>query len=201
MRNIEYGETEINYLKNKDKVLAEAIDRIGFVKREVIPDLFAALMNSIVGQQISTKAFETIWRRMLDRFGDITPERIEGLSEEELQSVGITMKKAVYMKDIAAKVTSGEFKIDEIAKLPDEALVKQLSSLKGVGVWTAEMLMIFSLERKNILSWDDLAIRRGIMMLYHHRKLDKDKFEKYRRRYSPYGTVASLYLWEISLGK
>ncbi len=79
-------------------------------------------------------------------------------------------------------------------------MARRLSALNGVGVWTAEMLMIFSMGRPNIVSWSDLAIRRGMMLLYHHRKLDKAKFERYRKRYSPYGTVASLYLWEISLG-
>jgi len=201
MQYFEYGEAEVNYLKNKDKRLAEAIDRIGLVKREVISDLFTALINSIVAQQISMKAVETIWQRMLVRFGDITPQTIGSVSAEELQSVGITMRKAIYIKNIADAVLDGSFAMDDLQHLSDEEVAKRLSALKGVGVWTAEMLLIFSLQRKNILSWDDLAIRRGIMMLYNHRKLDKTQFEKYRRRYSPYGTVASLYLWEISLGK
>lgn len=201
MPYFEYGEAEINYLKGKDKRLAEAIDRIGFVKREVIPDLFAALVNSIIGQQISMKAVETIWGRMLERFGAIMPETIAELSADELQSVGITMRKALYIKNIAKAVLDGGFRMDELSALPDDEVAIRLSTLNGVGVWTAEMLMIFSMQRKNIVSWDDLAIRRGMMMLYHHRKLDKVKFEKYKRRYSPCGTVASLYLWEISLDK
>lgn len=201
MQYFEYGTVEIGYLKSKDKRLAEAIDRIGLVRREVIPDLFTALINSIVAQQISMKAVETIWQRIITRFGEITPQRVGALSVEELQSVGITMKKAMYIKNIAEAVLDGSFVLDELHHLPDDEVAKRLSSLRGVGVWTAEMLMIFSMQRQNIFSWDDLAIRRGIMMLYHHRKLDKMQFERYRRRYSPYGTVASLYLWEISLGR
>lgn len=201
MEIFQYGQREIEYLKKKDKKLAEAIDRIGFITREVIPDLFAALINSIVGQQISMKAADTVWARMQERFLEITPESIALKTTEEIQQCGMTMKKAIYIKNIADAVLSGEFKITELYELPDEEVCKRLSALNGIGVWTAQMLMTFCLQRPNVLSWDDLAIRRRMMMLYHHRKLDKAKFEKYRRRYSPYGTVAALYLWEISVGK
>lgn len=195
-----YGQEEIDYLKRKDKYLAEAIDRIGFIEREVIPDLFTALVNGIVSQQISMKAADTVWGRILNVVGEVTPDNIAIRSAEEIQKCGITMKKAVYIKDAANKILSGEFNIDELSELPDDEVCKRLSSLNGIGIWTAEMLMTFSMQRSNIVSWGDLAIRRGMMMLYHHRKLDKVKFEKYKRRYSPYGTVASLYLWEISCG-
>lgn len=201
MNYFEYGDTEIDYLKKKDKRLAEAIERIGPVKRAAIPDLFAALVNSIVGQQISMKAYETVWQRILDRFDAITPETIASLSAEELQSVGITMRKADYIKGIAEASLNGSLMINALQDLPDEEVIQRLSALKGVGVWTAEMLMIFSMQRKDILSWNDLAIRRGIMMLYHHHELSRERFEKYRRRYSPYASIASMYLWEISLGK
>lgn len=201
MSQYEYGQTEINYLKSKDYRLALAIDRIGFVHREVIPDLFTGLIYCIIGQQISSKAMVTIWARMLDRFCAITPDKIADLSVDELQSVGITTKKAVYIKQIADAVLNGNLLIEDLHHMPDEDVIKRLVSLAGVGVWTAEMLLIFSMQRKDIISWDDLAIRRGMMMLYHHRKLDKKMFEKYKRRYSPFGTVASIYLWEVSLGK
>ena len=201
MEIFQYGQREIEYLKKKDKKLAEAIDRIGLIKREVIPDLFAALVNSIVGQQISTKAADTVWARMQERFSEITPDNIALKTTEEVQQCGMTMKKAIYIKNIADAVLSGEFKITELYELTDDEVCKRLSALNGIGVWTAQMLMTFCLQRPNIVSWDDLAIRRGMMMLYHHRKLDKAKFEKYRKRYSPYGTVAALYLWEVSVEK
>lgn len=200
MEIFKYGQKEIDYLKKKDKKLAEVIDRIGLIEREVMPDLFAALMNSIVGQQISMKAADTIWSRMLKRFGEITPENINAATVLEVQQCGLSMRKAGYIKGICDAVLSGELNIAEIPELSDEEIIKRLSSLHGVGVWTAEMLLIFSMERPNVVSWGDLAIRRGMMMLYHHRKLDKAKFEKYKRRYSPYGTVASLYLWAIAVG-
>lgn len=193
-----YGQTELDYLKQQDKKLGQVIDRIGFVERAVIPDLFAALVNSIVGQQISMKAADTIWLRMQERFTEITPENLVVKTAEEVQQCGITMKKALYIKNIAQAVDSGAFNIAGLAKLPDEEVCRRLSALAGVGPWTAEMLMTFCLQRKDVVSWGDLAIRRGMMLLYRHRKLDRAKFEKYRRRYSPFGTIASFYLWEIA---
>jgi DNA-3-methyladenine glycosylase II len=110
-------------------------------------------------------------------------------------------EKGDVYQELAEAVLSGEFNIAELSQLPDDEVCKRLSALNGIGVWTAQMLMTFCLQRPNIVSWDDLAIRRGMMMLYHHRKLDKAKFERYKRRYSPYGTVAAFYLWEISVGQ
>jgi O-6-methylguanine DNA methyltransferase len=196
-RCFEYGDEEIEYLKAKDAKLGRAIDKIGFVEYGIVPDLFEALVYNIVGQQISMKAMDTIWRRMRERFGPITPECVSVLSAAELQSTGITMKKAVYIKDIAERILSGEFDMERVKDMSDDEVCRELSKLKGVGTWTAEMLMIFSLERRDILSWDDLAIRRGMCRLYRHRKLTREKFEKYRRRYSPYGTIASFYLWAM----
>ncbi|ACV63327.1 HhH-GPD family protein [Desulfofarcimen acetoxidans DSM 771] len=201
MEIFNYGQVEIDYLKKKDKKLAEAIERIGIIEREIIPDLFAALVHSIISQQISSKAAATVWNRFLERFDEITSQKIAYTTAEEIQQCGITMKKAIYIKSIADAVMQGEFNIDELSELPDEEVCKRLSALNGIGVWTAEMLMTFSMQRPNVMSWGDLAIRRGIMMLYHHRKLDKAKFEKYKRRYSPYCTIASLYLWEIAAGR
>lgn len=199
MANFQYGQMELDYLRKKDKKLGEAIDRIGFIEREVIPDLFTALVNSIVAQQISMKAVDTIWRRMEERFGEITAENMAKQAVEDVQQCGMTMKKAVWIKSIADSVCSGDLDLDELAQLSDEEVCRRLCLLNGIGLWTAEMLMTFSLQRKDVVSWGDLAIRRGMMRLYHHKKLDKAKFERYKRRYSPYGTIASLYLWRISV--
>lgn len=197
----QYGETEMNYLKKKDKKLGAAIDRIGKIEREVMPDLFAALINSIVGQQISSKAAETVWRRLCDRAGDIIPANITNIAPEDIQKCGMSMRKAAYIKAVGEAAVSGEFDIAGLTRLSDAQIIKELTSLQGIGVWTAEMLLIFSMQRMDIVSWGDLAIRRGMCTLYGHKKLDKLKFEKYRKRYSPYGSVASLYLWEISTEK
>ena len=196
----QYGETEIAYLKQADKRLAEVIDRIGKVERRVIPDLFAALVHSIVGQQISTKAHETIWRRMENALGQVTPEAIDRLSVEELQGFGITFKKAAYIRNATQQVLDGTLDIQSLYMMNDNEVCTRLSELDGIGVWSAEMLMLFSMQRPDILSFGDLAIQRGLRMVYHHRKITRELFEKYRRRFSPYNSVASLYLWAVAGG-
>ena len=199
-RYFEYGDEETSYLAARDPRMAEVIEAVGHIRREVHPDLFAALVNSVVGQQISTKAQATIWRRMADALGDVTPERIEALSDDELQAFGLSYRKVGYIKGAAERVLAGEVDLDAIARLSDDEVCRELSSLPGIGVWTAEMLMTFSLQRPDIMSYGDLAIQRGLRMLHHHRRITPELFAKYRRRYSPYGTVASLYLWEIAGG-
>lgn len=196
----EYGEKEISYLKNKDKKLAEVIEKVGFIERETEPELFSALVHHIVGQQISTKAQATIWERMKNSLGAVTPETILNAGADEIRSFGISLRKVEYIKDFARKVHMGKFDIEAAEKMDDDELIKYLTSLKGVGVWTAEMILLFSLERPNVLSFDDLGIQRGLRMVYHHRKINRKLFEKYRKRYSPYCSVASLYLWAVSGG-
>ena len=119
---------------------------------------------------------------------------------ENLQTFGISFKKAEYITDFARKIKNGEFDLDSIWLKSDEEAIKELSSLKGIGVWTAEMLLLFCMERKNIFSYQDLAIQRGLKMLYHHKTITKPLFEKYRKRFSPYCSIASLYLWEVAGG-
>lgn len=196
----EYGEDEITYLRNKDKKLAEVIDRIGMIEREVDTDLFSSVVHHIIGQQISTKAQATIWQRMKDALGEVNAETILAADISELQSLGMTFRKAEYIKDFAGKVHEGVFNLEAIAHMPDEEAIKELASLKGIGVWTVEMILLFCLQRPDIFSYDDLAIQRGLRMVYHHRKIDRKLFEKYRRRFSPYCSVASLYLWAVAGG-
>lgn len=196
----QYGEKEIEHLKKADKRLAEVIDQVGMIERTVNPDLFSALVNSIIGQQISTKAHQTIWGRMKNELREITPESIDSLSLEELQKFGTTFKKAEYVKSVAQKIISKEFDINSLHSLSDDEVCAKLSELHGIGVWTAEMLMIFSMQRPNVLSYGDLAILRGMRMVYHHRNIDKMRFNKYWKRYTPYASVASLYFWAVAGG-
>ena len=196
-----YGEREVEYLKSKCKKLAAVIDEIGMIKREIDKDLFSVVVSNIVGQQISSKAFETIWKRFKYNLGEVNADNILNAGLEKLQSFGISFKKAEYITDFAYKVKTGELDLNGIWEKSDEEVIKELTSLKGIGVWTAEMLMLFCMERKNIFSYNDLAIQRGLRMVYHHRKITKSLFEKYRKRFSPYCSVASLYLWEVSGGR
>lgn len=196
----DYGAREVDYLKARDRALGEVIDQVGHVEREVDPDLFSAVVHHIVGQQISTKAQATIWARMRERLGEVNARTVAAADTAALQSVGISLRKAEYIQDFAGKVNSGAFDLQRVAALPDSEAIEALVALKGVGVWTAEMILLFCLQRPDILSFDDLAIQRGLRMVYRHRKIDRKLFEKYRRRFSPYGSVASLYLWAVAGG-
>lgn len=196
----EYGENEITYLRNKDKKLSEVIDQIGMIEREVDTDLFSAVVHHIIGQQISAKAQATIWQRMKETLGEVNAVTILSADISKLQSLGMTFRKAEYITDFARKVHEGVFDLETVAQMSDEAAIKELASLKGIGVWTAEMILLFCLQRPDIFSYDDLAIQRGLRMVYHHRKIDRKLFEKYRRRFSPYCSVASLYLWAVAGG-
>ena len=196
----EYGDDEITYLKNKDKKIAEVIEKIGLIKRETDTDLFSSVVHHIIGQQISTKAQATIWQRMKNDLGKINAKTILSVDISKLQSYGITFKKAEYITDFSRKVQNNTFNLEAVYKMSDEEAIKELSSLKGIGVWTAEMILLFCMQRPDIFSFDDLAILRGLRMVYHHRNIDRKLFEKYRRRFSPYCSVASLYLWAVAGG-
>jgi 3-methyladenine DNA glycosylase/8-oxoguanine DNA glycosylase len=197
MDYFKYGERELSHLKMKDPKLGEIIDRLGFLERAVTKDLFVALVESIISQQISGKAAITVTRRVYELLGDITPIRISRTNHFNLKECGMSLKKASYLKVAADAVLSGFINFDEFSKMTDSEIIEKLVSLPGVGVWTAEMLMIFSLERPNILSFDDLVIRRSIQKLYGLSDLSREAFNEIRERYSPYCSVASLYLWGV----
>lgn len=195
-----YGETEVSYLRQKDKRLCEVIDRIGHIDRAVDLDLFSSVAHHIIGQQISTKAQTTIWQRMQDALGTVNAETLLAAGVPKLQGLGMTFRKAEYITDFAKKVHAGAFDLDAVEHMSDEEAIRELSSLKGIGVWTAEMILLFCLQRPDIFSFDDLAIQRGLRMVYHHREIGRERFEKYRRRFSPYCSVASLYFWAVAGG-
>ena len=173
-----YGEKETDYLKSRDKRLSQIIDRIGPIRRLVDGNLFSSAARHIVGQQISTKAQATIWKRMRDEFGVVDAAAVLGAGVEKLQSFGMTFRKAEYITDFARKIESGEFDLEGIWQRPDDEAIRELSGLKGVGVWTAEMILLFCMQRPDVFSYDDLAIQRGLRMVYHHRKIDKSEAKR-----------------------
>ena len=195
-----YGTTETDYLSGKDKRLASVIERVGPIRREVRPDLFDALMHAIVGQQIATKAQQTVWNRLVQALGEVTPASVDRMEADALQRLGLSFRKVGYMKGAARKALLGELDIEALRHMDDTRVSAALCQLEGVGVWTAEMLMLFSLQRPDIFSFGDLAIHRGLRMVYRHKVVNRERFEMYRRRFSPYGSVASLYLWAVAGG-
>lgn len=200
VRYVEYGDDAVAYLSERDPRMADAIARIGHVWRVRDDDLFQAVVHSIVGQQISTRAQATVWARMRDGLGAVDAAHVAAASVEELQAFGMTYGKAGYIRDFALRVQDGSFDIAAVERMGDDEAIEALASLRGVGRWTAEMILTFCLNRPDVFAYDDLAIQRGLRMLYHHRRITRKLLERYRRRFSPYCSVASLYLWEVAGG-
>ncbi len=197
----EYGDKEIEYLKSKDKILARVIDDLGHVYRKVDSNLFEGVIHHIIGQQISVAAVKTIYQRLINLVRVLTPKNILAVSDQQLQKCGITFRKVNYIKSFCRSVVNKEIDLNALIVSSDQEVIEKLSSLNGIGVWTAEMLMISSMGRKDILSYGDLAILRGMRMVYHHRKITKKLFDKYRRRFTPYNTIAAIYFWEVASGR
>ena len=195
MEFFEYGATEINYLKSACPKLAVVIDKAGILQRSINSEPFQALVKSIVDQQISTKAATTVFSRIKQLVGEMRAENFLAKTDEELQSCGMSFRKVSYIKGMCAAVASGELDLDGLTDLTDKEVIAELVKLNGIGEWSAEMFMIFTSGRADILSYGDLIIRKAIMKLYDLESLSKKDFEKYRQLYSPYGSVASMYLW------
>lgn len=196
MEYYKYGEKEIEYLTKKDKKLGAYIAKVGMLQREVRPDLFYSLMNSVIAQQVAKKAAATVNRRFEELVGEVTPQNVAKFSAEQIQKCGMSLRKANYIVAIA----KADIDYTNLHLLSEEEITKQLIALPGIGIWTVEMLMLFCLQKPDVVSWGDFAIRKGMMVLYNKKELTKEQFMRYKKRYSPYGSVASLYLWHISHG-
>ena len=196
----EYGKRETEWLSERDEKLAGVIAEVGHIKREVNPELFESLVMNIVGQQISGKAQASVCARLWERFSPLTPESLATAAAEDIKMCGTSMRKAEYIKGAAEAVVSGDLDLKRISTLSDNEVRAQLSKLRGIGEWTAEMLMIFSMRRPDVLSRGDLGIIRGMRIIYGRTVISKEIFESYRQLYSPFATTASLYLWSVSAG-
>ena len=196
----EYDASHLAHLSARCPKLGAAIAQIGYIERERNPDLFSELMRTIIGQQISSKAMHTIWTRMKQLLGEVTPQAVVAIDPQQLQAIGVSHRKVSYMQSIAQDILAKHIDLAQLTNMSDDDIKTTLISFRGIGEWTAEMLMIFSLNRLNVLSYGDLAIQRGLRMLYRHRTITPALFAKYQRRFHPYNSVASLYLWQISAG-
>ena len=204
---LKYGEREVRHLSTVCPELGRVIDRLGFLERPVEPDLFTALASSIVSQQITGKVAQTIWGRLVKTAelklaveplkSAVSPEIFSLLSTEELRACGLSQRKAEYITGIASAAVEGTLDFESLRSLDDADFIRELVKLRGVGEWTAEMMLIFSLERPDVLSWGDFAIKNGIKKLFGLETLSRMQFEEIRETFSPYNTVASLYLWEL----
>lgn len=194
-------EEQKDYLSSKDETMAKLIIGVGDLENYYIPDHFTALLNSVVYQAISFKAATTIWTRFISLVGDVNVKNILSFSSEDMLLCGLSKSKVKYIKNIASVFKNKEIKLD-FENMSNAEIIKELKTINGVGNWTAEIFLIFSLYRKDILSYGDLAIRRGIEWLYQlDNKITVCEFAEYENRFKPYNTIASLYLWEITLRK
>lgn len=197
MKIFNYGQKEIEYLKSCDKTLGDYIDKVGHISREINDDLFCSLATSILGQQISNKALETVLQRLKEK-AEISPQGIYALGVDEIKACGTSYRKAQNLLSLAKKVVEGTICLESLKNESDEQVVKMLVSLDGVGVWTAQMALIFSLGRQNVLSYGDFGVKKGLCLLYGLDKIDKKTFEFFRQKFSPYCTIASFYLWHMA---
>lgn len=193
-------EEAMRYLQSRDKRLGAVIEQIGPIERRGNADLFASTVRHIISQQISKKAQQTVWKRLEERTGGVSISGVLALPTAELQSMGISFRKADYILAFARMVEEGEVDLESLRKKDDKTVIRKLVQVPGIGPWTAQMLLIFSLGRPDVLSYGDFGILRGMRMVYRHKKIDASRFARYQKRYSPYGTTASLYLWAVAGG-
>lgn len=183
-------------------MLAHAIDSIGPFRLEWDrkPSIFVALAEAIVYQQLTGKAAATIYRRLCALFpeGAPTPEHILAASDEELRGVGLSRSKVLSLRDLARRAADGEIPTQsEIRGMGDEAIIERLTQIRGIGRWTAEMLLIFHLGRPDVLPVDDYGVRKGFAIAYDRELPSPKELAAYGARWKPYRTVASWYLWRV----
>ena len=193
---------KVKYLINTDEKLGKLIRYINNTELIIEEDGFKCIVKYIIGQQISDKARETIWQRVCAIWKNITPEKILEIEDNELRRVGLSERKINYIKILASAVVSKDINFCDFKELTNEEIIKKLTALKGIGQWTAEMYLIFSLGRENVLSKGDGTIRRTIQWMYDLEKLPSSEILlKYFSNWTQYATIVSSYLWKsIELG-
>jgi DNA-3-methyladenine glycosylase II len=191
-----------------DPTMGALIERLGKLdvatrlkrRQEERPaDAYGALLRAIVGQQLSTKAARTIYLRVLDLFGGTTPtpEQLLEASEEDLRACGLSGRKTEYVRDLAAHVLSGELELDRLEDLEDEPVIEEIVAVRGLGRWTAEMFLLFHLQRPDVLSGGDLGIRKAIQVEYGLEEMPTPtRVLEIGEPWRPHRSLASLYLWE-----
>jgi DNA-3-methyladenine glycosylase II len=184
------------HLARRDKVLRKLIAACPAADLVSRGDAFQTLARSIVGQQISVKAAQSIWGRFAALAGEVKPANVVALSDESLRAVGFSGQKVSYVKDLARRFHAGEVKPRRWSRMDDEAIIQELVEVKGIGRWTVEMFLIFHMRRPDVLPVDDLGLRRAMERAYNKGEvLTKDEMRAIGKRWSPYSSVATWYLW------
>lgn len=196
------NDERVRYLIRTDETLGKLIRYIGTSELAIEEDGFKCLVKYIVGQQISDKARETIWQRICTNFGEVTADMMFSISNSDLRGIGLSGRKVEYIKTLAECIIEKRIDFEEFKALPNEEIIAKLTALKGIGQWTAEMYLIFSLGRENVLSKGDGTIRRTIQWMYDLKELPSAKvLAEHFINWTEYATIVSSYLWKsIALG-
>jgi DNA-3-methyladenine glycosylase II len=195
-------ESAVEALRQADPVLRQVIDEVGplgdfFEGRPT--EHYSTLVRSIVGQQLSTRAAGAIWQRLIDRFGGHvpTPEEVLADDPEALRTAaGLSHAKVKYLRSLAEHILDGSLRLDRLHDLPDDQVIAELVSVKGIGLWSAQLFLLIHLRRPDVLPSGDLGIRRAVMIRYELPAMPKPaEVDEIGERWRPYRTVASMYLW------
>jgi DNA-3-methyladenine glycosylase II len=200
---LEVSQEALDHLSRADDKMAELIDQHGPLDLEARrrgrpAEPYGALLRSIVGQQLSVAAARTIYVRLIDLFGGSTPSPRELLDvdAETLRGVGLSRPKVGYIRSLAQHVEDGELHLGSLDEMPDDEVIAELTAVKGLGVWTAHMFLMFHLGRPDVLPVGDLGVRRAVERLYGLEELpDAETLDRLAERWRPYRTLACLYLW------
>lgn len=188
----------IKKLQEKDPVIGELIDRYGACTLEPHHDHYMELLSSIVGQQLSVKAASTIWKRVIDLYKKVpSPQQLLDTDTEELRACGVSYSKISYMKDFANRLSDGSINLEELALKSNQEIITELTKVKGIGVWTTHMFLIFSLGRTDVLPSGDLGIKNAILRNYKLKSVPSIKdIESLAVNWHPYESIACWYLWK-----
>lgn len=180
----------------KDPIMEKLIEAFKLSPTRNNGDLFLDLVDTIVSQQLSKKAGDKILARFLELFKtEVTPQAVLKISDKKLKKTGISSQKVSYIKGIAKAFIEGSIVTEELSKLGDEEVIVHLTKLKGIGRWSAEMILMFSLQREDVFSLGDLGLCTAVAKLYGIDRKDKKKIEEISIKWKPYRTIASRYLW------
>jgi len=192
--------TATAYLSEVDPVMRATIERVGPCTLEPDPDIFNALVNAIISQQISVRAADAIMARVRAALpeGKVTPEALLPFDFDRLRTLGLSTPKARYILNLVEHVCSGQLKLEVLSELDDEEIIRQLTAVKGIGRWTAEMCLIFTFGRPDVLPVDDLGFLEGIRTAYQlAARPSKQEARERGELWRPYRTFATWYMWSI----
>jgi DNA-3-methyladenine glycosylase II len=187
----------IDHLKQSEPVMRGIIERVGSCRIEFGEPVFHSLAEAIVYQQLNGKAAVTIFKRFAALAGDpVTAEGIAKLTDQQLRSVGLSKQKSSYLRDMTERAIRGELDFTHLPEMTDDEVIKHLTQVKGVGVWTAHMFLMFTLKRPNVLPTGDFGVQMAIKKHYNKRKLPKPpQMVKIAKAWEPYRSIACWYLW------